>query len=169
MRKFLIITLSLLFCCSFFSLGWAGESGSINGHKPSWGSSAEAFPDLVHYKTTGDIKYYQNPDSAPVYDLMTGIKSSHVFYGFKNDKLYARILKIDSVDDFRKAHDHMIELFGKPTEKIDDKTHIDRWQTEILKVKLKYSTEKKSLKMGTYHIPSAGKDFDIEKSFESTP
>jgi hypothetical protein len=169
MRRFLVATLLLLFCGSFISLGWAGGSGSINGHAPSWGSGVEEFPDLVQYKTAGDIKYYQNPDSAPVCDLMSGIKSSHVVYGFKDNKLYARILKIDTVDDFQKAHDHMVELFGKPKEKMDDKTHISRWQTKSLKVKLKYNKEKKSMKMGTYHLPSAGKDFDMEKSFESTP
>jgi len=169
MKRYLVTTLLLLFCGSFISLGWAGSSGSIIGHAPSWGSGIEEFPDLVQYKTAGDIEYYQNPDSAPVCDLMAGVKSSHVAYGFKNNKLYARILEIDTVDDFQKALDHMVQLFGEPKEKMDDKTQIVRWQTKTLKVKLKYNKEKKSMKMGTYHMPSAGKDFDIEKSFEATP
>ena len=169
MRWFLVTTLLLLFCCSFISLGWAESGGSINGHYPSWGSSVEEFPDLVWYKTAGDIKYFQNPDSAAVCDLLAGIKSYHVVYGFKNDKLYAGILKIDTLDDFQEAHDHMVELFGEPKEKMDNKTYVDRWQTKELTVKLKYNKQKRSIKMGAYHMPSAGKDFDMEKSFESTP
>jgi hypothetical protein len=169
MRRFLVTTLLLLFCCSFISLGWAGSGGSLNGHDLSWGAGIEKFPDLVLYKTAGDIKYFQNPASAADCELMADIKSSHVAYGFKNGKLYARILKIDTTDDFQKVHAHMVELYGEPKEKMDGNTHIDRWQTEDLKIKLKFNKEMKVMKMGTYHMPSAGKDFDMEKSFEATP
>lgn len=169
MKRFLFIIVLLLFCGSFISLGWAAQSGSSNGHSPSWGSSPEEFSDLVKYKTAGDVTYYQNPDSGPVYDLMTGFKSSRVVYGFKNNRFFARILRIDTVDDFQRALDHLVRLFGEPKEKIDGKTHIARWQTEELKVKLKYNKETKSMKMGTYHMPTAGKNFDVEKSFETTP
>lgn len=169
MRRFLFTTLLFLFCGSFISLGWAGESGSFIGHNPPWGSGIENFPYLVEYKTAGDIKYYQKPYSDPVSDQMAGIRSYHVTYGFKNDKLYARILKIDTVDDFQKALDHMVASFGEPKEKVDDNTYIARWQTLVLKVKLKYNKENKSMKIGTYYMPIAGNEFDLEKNFDATP
>jgi len=150
------------------SPAWAGEA-KLDGHNLPWGKGVKEFSSLILYKTAGVIKYYQNPDSSADCDLTAGIKGSHVAYGFKNDKLYARIVKIDTVGDFKKMHDHMVKLFGKPKEKMDGKTHIDRWVTENFKVKLKFNKDNMSMKMGMYYMPLAGKDFDLTKSFDSAP
>lgn len=168
MRRYLVTTLLVLFCFSFFTLAWAGDA-KLDGHNLPWGKGIKEFSELVLYKTAGGIKYYQNPDSSADCDLTAGIKSSHVAYGFKNDKMYARIVKIDTVGDFKMIHAHMVELFGEPKEKMDGKTHIDRWVTENLKIKLKFNKDNMSMKMGMYYMPLAGKDFDLTKSLDSAP
>jgi hypothetical protein len=168
MRRVLVTTLLMLFCFSFISLAWAGDA-KLDGHNLPWGKGIKEFPNLVQYKTAGGVKYYQNADSSVDCDLIAEIKASHVAYGFKNDMLYARIVKIEKVDDFKKLHDHMVELFGDPKEKMDGQTHIDRWATENLKIKLKLNEDTKTMKMGMYYMPLAGKNFDLNKSFDASP
>jgi len=160
MRRYLVTTLLVLFCFSFISLAWAGDA-KLDGHNLPWGKSIKEFSNLVLYKTAGGIKYYHNPDSSADFDLTATIKSSRVAYAFKNDKLFARVDVIDTVDDFIKILDQMVELFGEPKRKMDGKTHIVRWVTENLKIKLKFNKDNMSMKMGMYYMPLAGKDFDI--------
>ena len=168
MRRSLVPTLLILFCFSFISLAWAGDA-KLDGHNLPWGKGIKAFSNLALYKTIGGIKYYQDSAGSGDCELTTGVTSSHVAYGFKNDKLYARIVKIETVDDFKKVHDHMVELFGEPKDKMDGKTQIYRWVTENLKIKLKFNKDNMSMKMGMYYMPLAGKDFDLTKSFDSAP
>jgi hypothetical protein len=168
MKRFLLTTFFILFSFSLIFTAWAGET-KLDGHNLSWGKDITAFPNLVPYKTAGDIQYYQNPAPSADCDLTAGVKSSSVAYGFKNGKLYARFVKLETVADFKKMHDHMVKYFGDPKEKMDGKTHVDRWETDTFKIKLKFNKVNMSMKMGTYYLPLAGKGFDLDKSFDSTP
>jgi transcription-repair coupling factor (superfamily II helicase) len=135
-----------------------------------WGAGIEEFPELTEYKAVGGIKYYQKSDMGSAdCDVLAGLTSSHVAYGFKNNQLYARLVRIDTLEDFDKVHDHLVDLYGEPEEKMDNTTHIDRWKSADLKIKLKYNKDTKLMKLGTYHVPSAGKEFDVEKSFDAAP
>ena len=168
--RVLFTILFVLFCGFCVSSAWAGGNTALDGHNMPWGKGIEAFPELVEYKAAGNIKYYQSSNKGTAdCDVLAGIKSSHVAYGFKDGKLYARLVRIDSLDDFDKVHDHLVEMYGEPKEKMDNKTHIDKWKTANLKIKLKFNKETKQMKIGTYHVPSAGKDFDIDKSLEASP
>jgi|GEM_PF-2055405 len=157
MKRFLVTPFLILFCLSFVFPAWAGDT-ECNGHKLAWGKGIKEFPGLALYKKEGGIKYYQNPESSGDCDLTAGIKSSHVAYGFKNDKLYTRIVRIDTVGDFKKMHDHMVNLYGDPKEKMDGEIHIDRWIAENIKIKLKFNKVNMSMKMGMYYMPLAEKD-----------
>ena len=160
MSRYPATTLLVLFCFSFISLAWSGDA-ALHGHNLPWGKGIEEFSNLVLIKTVGGISFYHNPDPSTDYDLTPGIKSSRIAYAFKNDKLFARIDEIDTVDDFIKILDQMVELFGEPKEKMEGKIHIVSWVTEKLKIKLKLNKDNKSMKMGMYYMPLAGKDFDI--------
>ena len=160
MSRYPATTLLVLFCFSFISLAWAGDA-ALHGHNLPWGKGIEEFSHLVLIKTAGGISYYHNPDQSTDCDLTPGIKSSRIFYAFKNDKLFARIDEIDTVDDFIKILDQMVELFGEPKEKMEGKIHIVSWVTEKLMIKLKFNKDNMSMKIGMYYMPLAGKDFDI--------
>ena len=118
MSRYPATTLLVLFCFSFISLAWSGDV-ALHGHNLPWGKGIEEFSNLVLIKTVGGISFYHNPDPSTDYDLTPGIKSSRIAYAFKNDKLFARIDEIDTVDDFIKILDQMVELFGEPKEKME--------------------------------------------------
>ncbi|OEU67626.1 MAG: hypothetical protein BA863_10475 [Desulfovibrio sp. S3730MH75] len=145
MRKFVP-----LFMCALFVFGLtcvAVASGS--SHNIPWGANVSEFHNLTMTKEADGIKYYdvKNEKVCEISDLAT----AKITYGFKNDKLYARIIDINNPQDFDKVHSHFFKTFGEAKVKQEGDWAIYKWSVNDVDIKLKENKKANRVKFGMYN------------------
>ncbi len=113
-----------------------------------FGEDAVRFPFLQKYKSVDDVDYYRSPEVTRS-DLF-GSDPANVAFGFKAGKLYAYLVDMDTVSEFDAAVERMVALYGDPVVKREGYEDVYRWNTDALKVKLKYDTAEGKMKLGMY-------------------
>lgn len=118
-----------------------------------WGLSVEEFPGLAKYKSQGGIDYYRvyGEEQSP---LFPGTPAD-VAVAFKEEKLCAYLVAINSLKDFDKSLRLMNETYGEPKKKIEGATMIYQWRSGNEKIKLKHNQKTGQMNLGIYYAPVA--------------
>lgn len=149
MKKRLIYSLCALFILSFCCLAYAsGGHDSI-----PWGKDYSTFKGLIFSHEAGGIKYYTVKDENVC--EITKIAAAKVTYGFKDGKLYARIVNILDSSDLARLHNHFTDSFGKSAMVEQDGWEIHKWTKGDVKIKLKEDQDETVHKLGMYYLPLA--------------
>lgn len=149
MKKRLIYALCSLFILSICCVAYAAD-----GHESiPWGENISTFKGLTFSHEAGGVKYY-TVKGEKVCDI-TKIAAAKVTYGFKGDKLYARIVNILDSSDLTKLHEHFTDSFGKSAMVEQDGWEIHKWTKGDVKIKLKEDEDETVHKLGMYYLPLA--------------
>ncbi len=140
--------------CIVFVILMGCAAFAFEGHDIPWGDDISAFGDLTFSHEAGGIKYY-NVNGEKVCDI-TKISAAKITYGFKGDKLYARIVNIGNAPDLDKLHNHFTDSFGRPELVKEEGWTIKKWTQDDVKIKLKENDEETLHKFGMYYLPLAG-------------